>query len=355
MKKITIILLIILSLSALAQKKQQNTKTTLNIKADIIERTETTATFTFENPQKELIYFVISKTPTNLNDIDRDVLSLEKKIQISPKLELSSDVYLIVTSKQDKGDYTIEGLNPKTKYEFSIYRRIDQKKVEKIWNTDLYTLASEPTRQATSLAFSDATDNSFKITLNRGDGERRIIVVSKEGETNLPKDGVFYPANPNWGTKESKIGSGYVVYNGNDRLVDVVVKNLESGTYTIQAFEYNGDGQTANYLTTTANNNPRKFRTLLQAPKALEPSSIGAEGFVARWTKVNGATTYIIDIATDKDFNDRLELYTDLDVGDIDEIEIADLQSGKTYYFRVRASAPGNKSPYSNTQIIKTK
>ncbi len=354
MKKVLLILFsFAIATSLLAQSK--NSPKIEQINAQFTNRTETTATFTFQNPEKSLIYFVLSTKPTNLKQIDKDILSLEKTIKLDPRLSLENDVYLIVTSKQANGEYTITELTPRTKYEFAIYKRIDNKKVEKVWFTDMSTLAKEPTQQAENIAFSDATDKSFKISLFRGNGERRIVVVTKGNETNLPVDGVRYFANQNYGSKDNKIGSGYVVYNGGDRMIDLVVKNLESGEYTVQVFEYNGDGESANYLTKTASNNPRKYRTLLAAPKALAPELITHDGFVAKWTKVQGATTYYLDIATDKDFINRLELYSDLDVGDIDEIEVVDLQSDNTYFFRVRAAAPGTKGAYSNVIQFKTK
>lgn len=354
MKKVLLILFLLAyatSIFSQNKTKSQNDK----INAQFTSRTETTAAFTFQNPDKALIYFVLSTKPINLTQIDKDILSLEKTIPLDARMLLSQDVYLIVTTKQELGDYTISGLTPKTKYEFAIYKRIDNKKVEKVWFIDISTLAKEPTEQAANIAFSDATDKSFKVSLFRGNGEKRIVVVTKGNSTNTPVDGIRYFANPNYGSKDSKIGSGYVVYNGGDRMVDLVVDNLESGEYTVQVFEYNGEGESANYLTKTASNNPRKYRTLLPAPKAMIPEMITHDGFVARWTKVDGATTYFIDIATDEQFINRLELYADLDVGDIDEIEVVDLQSNQTYYFRVRAVAPGTRGAYSNTIEIKTK
>mgnify|MGYP005837217089 CR=1 FL=1 len=348
-----VLFLFVFAASLFAQNKTTAKNERINVQ--ITKRTESTATFSFQNPDKALIYFVLSTIPTNLTQIDKDILSLEKTIKLDPQLLLSKDVYLIVTSKQEAGDYTITGLVGKTKYEFAVYKRIDNKKVEKVWFTDMSTLAKEPTEQATNIAFSDVTENSFKVSLFRGNGEKRIVVVTKGNETNTPIDGVRYFANPNYGSKDNKIGSGYVVYNGGDRMTDLVVNNLENGEYTVQVFEYNGEGEAANYLTKTASNNPRKFKTLLPAPKALEPEFITHDGIVAKWTKVNGAITYFLDIATDKEFNNRLELYADLDVGDIDEIEVVDLESNQVYYFRVRAVAPGNKSKYSNTIQFKTK
>jgi len=356
MKKIFVILILLtLANTIFAQKKSPTNTSTDNISVEITNRTETTAAFNFKNPGKLLIYCVLSKMPTNLTQIDKDVLSLEKTITLNPKLELSKDIYLIVTSKHEAGDYTIEGLTPRTKYEFAVYKRIDDKKVEKIWFTDISTLAKEPTEQAMNIAFGDLTENSVKISLFRGNGEKRLVVVTKGDQSNIPQDGVRYFANPNYGSKDSKLGTGYVVYNGGDRMVDLVVKNLESGEYTVQVFEYNGDGESANYLTKPSGNNPRKLRTLLPPPKAFEPELITHDGFVAKWSKVDGATTYYLDIATDKDFVNRLELYSDLDVGDIDEIEVVDLESKQTYYMRVRAVARGNKSNYSNVIQVTTK
>lgn len=354
MRKIYLILLLFTVATVVFAQKKPATKNE-NVIAEFTNRTETTATFTFKNPNKILLYFVLSKKPTNLTQINKDVLSLEKTIKLNPQLELENEVFLIVTSKQEAGEYTIANLTPKTKYEFAIYKRVDNNKVDKIWFADMASLAKEPTEQTTNIAFSDITDNSFKLTILRGNGERRLVVITKGEGTNLPVDGTRYFANPNYGSKDSKIGNGYVVYNGGDRNVNIVVNNLEPGLYTVQVFEYNGEGESANYLTIPANNNPRKFRTLLPAPKALEPELITHDGIVAKWSKVDGATTYFLDIATDKDFVNRLELYSDLDVGDIDEIEVVDLESDQTYFYRVRATAPGNKSPYSNVIKFKTK
>jgi phosphodiesterase/alkaline phosphatase D-like protein len=90
------------------------------------------------------------------------------------------------------------------------------------------------------------------------------------------------------------------------------------------------------------------------APRASQPSILGAVEFKIGWTKVNGATNYVVDVARDPNFNMRLGSYNSLNVGDVDELLVVNLNPGNIYYFRVRAATATVNGDFSNTIAVTT-
>ena len=89
-------------------------------------------------------------------------------------------------------------------------------------------------------------------------------------------------------------------------------------------------------------------------PVAVFPELLGAIEFTARWESVNGATHYLLDVARDENFDQLLDGYQDLDVGDEIEFKIVGLTSGATYFYRVRAATETTTSQSSNTIEVTT-
>ncbi|MFC6998108.1 T9SS type A sorting domain-containing protein [Rufibacter roseus] len=121
------------------------------------------------------------------------------------------------------------------------------------FTTSVPDLAAEPTTPST-IAFSNVTSNSLVLSLNGGDGNKKLVLI-KEGAAvdATPTDREAYAADAAF-KKGQELGSGnYVVYNGGAN--EVTVSGLTVGTtYHFAVFEYaegNGLG-TENYLTTAA-------------------------------------------------------------------------------------------------------
>jgi hypothetical protein len=126
----------------------------------------------------------------------------------------------------------------------------------------------QPTVQASSINFSNVTNNATTVNWVNGNGSNRVVFVKEgsQGEITNPSDGVAYSANTNWNSGSpsgTQLGtSGYFcVYNGSGTSVNLT--NLNPFTdYWVQIFEYNGSGVTSDYLLTTASNNPNSFASL---------------------------------------------------------------------------------------------
>jgi hypothetical protein len=116
--------------------------------------------------------------------------------------------------------------------------------------------ASTPLITTKSLAFSNVTGNSVKLTITAGDGERRIILARKGSPVNAtPEDLKPYPNNSNFGEGAVLNGDNYVVASGLSSS-SVVIGNLEpNATYHFACFEYNGSSNHSPvYIKTAATN-----------------------------------------------------------------------------------------------------
>ncbi len=256
------------------------------------------------------------------------------------------DASNIIFSGSAKQEMKISGLAPATVYMIDTYqngKKIDSKK--------LTTLAKEPNKQSASLAFKDVTDSQIGTIWMTGDGEHRILCVSTDKTIAKPNDGEEYTAG-NIGDAKSKVGKSntFVVYNSASGAKPnyALIKSLESNTaYTIQAFEYNGKGESINYLTDNGKNNPRTKLTFMTPPVALEATAISKDGFQANWKEMKNVKHFEFDLSTDEKFSTFVDIYHSADVGNLDKFEFTELAPG-TYYYRIRAVGEKSISSYSN-------
>ena len=57
---------------------------------------------------------------------------------------------------------------------------------------------------------------------------------------------------------------------------------------------------------------------------------------MATWHSISGASGYLLDVSTTESFNDYVEGYHDLRIGDATGRAVTGLNPGTTYYYRVR-------------------
>lgn len=92
----------------------------------------------------------------------------------------------------------------------------------------------------------------------------------------------------------------------------------------------------------------------LNAPVATAGSSATISTFTASWEAVDGATGYIIDVATDSGFTSFVVGFINEDVGNVLTYSITGLTQNTAYYYRVRAYNDVTTSDSSNTILITT-
>lgn len=91
--------------------------------------------------------------------------------------------------------------------------------------------------------------------------------------------------------------------------------------------------------------------TPLEAPIAREVTEADDQGFTARWFASAEATSYILDVSNTSDFSTFLAGYEAKPIDGFEET-LSGLESGETYYFRVRATDGERISPNSNVVSV---
>ena len=97
---------------------------------------------------------------------------------------------------------------------------------------------------------------------------------------------------------------------------------------------------------------PDETDFLSPVPVATEATSVSYTSFMANWDASLGVDTYILEVATDIDFNSKLPSFPIEIEGTAKSIE--GLEDGQTYYFRVRGIFNGSNTEYSNIITVNT-
>lgn len=106
--------------------------------------------------------------------------------------------------------------------------------------------------------------------------------------------------------------------------------------------------------TTSAFSNTMNITTqLLVAPAVLAPTNETLSSFRANWSAVAGASTYILDVATDAAFTNLVAGYNAKELGATSE-NIVGLNASTTYFYRVSSKGAGVVSVHSTTQNATT-
>lgn len=92
----------------------------------------------------------------------------------------------------------------------------------------------------------------------------------------------------------------------------------------------------------------------MNVPSQISISNVVNNGFSASWSPVTDATSYLVDIATDKDFTQKLTSYTNFETTD-SKIIATGLNPNSIYHIRVAAkNSEGNTSDYSKSKMVST-
>jgi len=150
--------------------------------------------------------------------------------------------------------------------------------------------AQAPVQPSTDLTFTSITGGSTKIGFAQGDGENRIIVMSLAPITNLPVDGIDYNPDRLFGDgDELSVGAmEYVVFDGVQPSFTTFTGLTPGTTYYVAVFEYNGEDQQTEYLTTALTGT---FETLSQPTvqvSNITATEVTGNSVLLSWDNGNG-------------------------------------------------------------------
>ena len=90
------------------------------------------------------------------------------------------------------------------------------------------------------------------------------------------------------------------------------------------------------------------------APVAVQATPVTENSFLAKWNSVGNASGYLLDVSTSSTFNTYLAGYQKKDIGNVTSYSVTGLNSGTTYYYRLRAYNQRNEGAVSNTITVVT-
>lgn len=105
--------------------------------------------------------------------------------------------------------------------------------------------------------------------------------------------------------------------------------------------------------TLSGNSNTIQVTTAaLTSPVALPGTDVKVFQFTANWTAIEDAASYLVEVATDPDFNTILPDYNSVEVVGT-SLDLKGLDYRDTHYFRVKAKRLEKTSGYSNVMEVK--
>ncbi|HEV7332297.1 MAG TPA: fibronectin type III domain-containing protein [Flavisolibacter sp.] len=189
-------------------------------------------------------------SPVNINPVDLTVY--DDNSTFGSGSQIGSGNFVVQSGWMNTASIT--GLETSTTYHFALfeyngnYGPVYQTTTPASFSV---STAARPTAPATGMAFSSIEGSELTISFTSGNGTRRIIVARKGSEvTAVPQDGTGYTSHPVFGNG-ADLGSGqYVVGTGTSN--SYKIQGLQPGTtYHVAVFEFDGEGTTARYLTSS--------------------------------------------------------------------------------------------------------
>jgi hypothetical protein len=201
------------------------------------------------------------------NGINNTKLEYKIEIDTDPSFTNSDEIYtgtaVYTANTLDDGGFTY---THDTKYYYRIYTITS----DNLWSTysqasfiitginyQTYNLVASPTFTTSSITYSKGSFN-----WSNGDPAGRIVFMKEgEGAITIPSNNTTYTASTNWLSPGTQLGSSgyYCIYAGSGTSVSLT--GLYPGrTYTVQAFEYQGQPGSEVYMTDVSGaSNPITF------------------------------------------------------------------------------------------------
>lgn len=343
MKRIALVLMAFVCVASAYAKIDINVKKVSEKSASFVVNAEKGRTLLVVFPKSEMLPDISSGSKFELPGENVDLTNLKP---------IKNNAFVVFDGEQDIIPITIKGLTANSPYVLALLKPAtkDFKAIE----YDFATLAIEPDKQAKGIAFRQPTESTIELVWVNGNGDSRVVVAKKgKGKITPPEDGKVYEANAKFGNPKSKVADDtYIVYTGNKQ--EFKVEGLDAATYyTFAIYESRGKDKSINYLTSETTGNPRYKMTAIPAPVLNSAKDVSEIGFVISWKSLQGVEKFILDIAYDEEFTKFADTYNSADVGDINEIEVTDLDPSKSWFVRVKAVAEGTESNFSKTMKVK--
>lgn len=131
---------------------------------------------------------------------------------------------------------------------------------------------------------------------------------------------------------------------------ELTITELEANTtyyYRIRAHISNKTSQNSNIIEVTT--------TTLDLPTVYAAANVSATGFRLHWKKIQKATAYMLDIASDESFTKFIEGYNSKEIAAPDtSLLVRDVTVNHQYFYRIRIKQSKSLSEYSNILSVFT-
>lgn len=324
------------------------------VKLESIEDTRLEITYPSDYKNEKNHVFVFAYIQPNVKfDIKshiplEGIVPIQKEVNLRKLKPINDNIYILgKNTKHDK--ITLTGLLPKSHFTINSYYLYEgEYRLNMAVVTS--TKATEPIESPEGIIFKNTdTDHLFITWKEAINSEGSLLLVSKDKPPIPPVDGIVFNPSTKYGTSKAvNDGTTYSLFSGRKEFSDFIkIENLEYGTYYFQVFSYNGDKEFINYNTKPGAGNPRSV-TMKLPPPELEDFDFLEETIELEWTKVEGATSYEVQIGLDPEFVTTAENYDKIDVGNTTVFEMYAIESVPVFYVRVRAKDGRNISQWSN-------
>src|SRR6476619_3374684 len=142
------------------------------------------------------------------------------------------------------------------------------------------------------------------------------------------------------------VALGLAALGGNSNLQERWIASPATFQSGIATHETRADPQD-DLQVATESENSAGIETMSSAPPT-------RSSFMAIWERIIAAQGYLLDVSTNESFSDYVDGYHDLDVGNVKGRVVTGLNSGTTYYYRVRAYTSSGPCSYSEAMPATT-